>query len=72
MLLWVLGLSMLLYAAWRVTSALLPGGHDAEAMAKRIGYLVSAVIYTTFAITAIALARSGAADSAQARTATRR
>ena len=65
LLLWVLGLSMLLYAAWRVTSAVFPGGHDAEASAKRIGYVVSAVIYTTFAITAITLARAGAADSAQ-------
>ena len=35
-----------------LTSALLPGGHDAEAMVKRIGYVVSAVIYTTFAFTA--------------------
>ena len=66
LLLWVLGLSMLLYAAWRVTSAVFPGSHDAEASAKRIGYVVSAVIYTTFAITAITLARAGAADSAQA------
>jgi hypothetical protein len=66
LLLWVLGLSMLLYAAWRVTSALLPGGHDAEATAKRIGYVVSAVIYTTFALTAISLARAGSANSAQA------
>ena len=57
---------MLLYAAWRVTSALLPGGHDAEALAKRIGYIVSAVIYTTFAFTAIALARSDDASSQQA------
>ena len=64
-LLWLLALSMLLYAAWRVTSALLPGGHDAEAWAKRIGYLVSAVIYTTFALTALTLARSGN-DSGQA------
>jgi hypothetical protein len=66
LLLWVFGLSMLLYAAWRVTSALLPGGHDAEATAKRIGYVVSAVIYTTFAATAIALARAGANNSTQA------
>ncbi len=65
LLLWVLGLSMLLYAAWRMTSAVFPGGHDAEASAKRIGYVVSAVIYTTFAITAITLARAGVTDSAQ-------
>lgn len=58
LLLWVLALGMLLYAGWRVVSALLPGGHDAKAWATRIGYLVSAVIYTTFAVTAISLARS--------------
>jgi Domain of Unknown Function (DUF1206) len=58
LLLWVLALGMLLYAAWRLVSALLPGGHGAKASAKRIGYVVSAVIYTTFAVTAISLARS--------------
>jgi hypothetical protein len=56
LLLWLLAIGMLLYAAWRVVSALLPGGRDAEAWAHRIGYLVSAVIYTTFAISAIRLA----------------
>ena len=58
-LMWALALGMLLYAMWRVVSALLPGGSDAEAAATRIGYLVSAVMYTTFAITAISLASSG-------------
>jgi hypothetical protein len=56
-LLWLLAIGMLLYAAWRVVSALLPGGTDAKAMAERIGFVASAVIYTTFAISAIALAR---------------
>jgi hypothetical protein len=58
LLMWALAGGMLLYAAWRVVSALLPGDSDAEAWVKRIGYLVSAVIYTTFAATAISLARS--------------
>jgi len=61
LLLWVLGAAMLLYAAWRIVSALMPGGHDAEATLKRIGYAVSAVIYTTFALTAFTLARSSPA-----------
>jgi hypothetical protein len=56
--LWALALGMLLYAGWRVISALLPGGKGAESSAKRVGYLVSAVIYVTFAISAIALARN--------------
>jgi hypothetical protein len=57
LLLWLLAIGMLLYAAWRVVSALLPGGNDAKAMAHRIGYIASAAMYTTFAISAIALAR---------------
>jgi hypothetical protein len=57
MLLWVLAIGMLLYAAWRVVSALLPGGTGAKAWARRIGYVASAVMYTTFAISAIGLAR---------------
>jgi hypothetical protein len=61
LLLWVLGATMLVYAAWRVVSALMPGGHGAESAVKRIGYVVSAVIYTTFAITAFSLAHSSPA-----------
>ena len=61
-LLWLLALGMLIYAAWRVVSALLPGGHDTEARIHRIGYIVSAIVYTTFAITAIALARQATSD----------
>lgn len=56
-LLWLLAIGMLLYAAWRVVSALLPGGKDAKALAHRIGYIASAVMYVTFALSAIALAR---------------
>ncbi len=56
-LLWLLAIGMLLYAAWRVISALLPGGTDSKAMAHRIGYIVSAIMYTTFAFSAIMLAR---------------
>jgi hypothetical protein len=62
LLMWILAGGMLLYAAWRVVSALLPGGHGAKESIIRIGYLVSAVIYTTFAVTAISLARSARAD----------
>jgi hypothetical protein len=62
LLMWVLAAGMLIYAAWRVVTALLPGGSDAKAAVKRIGYLVSAAIYGTFALTAISLARSVAAN----------
>jgi Domain of Unknown Function (DUF1206) len=56
-LLVVLAVGMLIYALWRVLTALLPGAIDAESAATRIGYLVSAVLYTTFSLTAVALAR---------------
>jgi hypothetical protein len=62
LLMWVLAGGMLIYAAWRVVTAFLPGGTDAKAWVMRIGYMVSAVIYTTFALTAISLARSGRAN----------
>jgi hypothetical protein len=60
LLLWALAIGMVLYALWRVVSAFMPGGKDAKAMVHRIGYLVSAVVYTTFAISAIALTRHAA------------
>jgi hypothetical protein len=57
LLMWILAAGMLLYAAWRLVSASLPGGSDARAKVTRAGYVVSAIIYTTFALTAISLAR---------------
>ena len=63
LLMWALAGGMLVYAAWRVVSALLPGGSDAKAWVMRIGYLVSAVIYITFALTAISLAGSARANA---------
>ncbi|MCU1367298.1 MAG: hypothetical protein JWL72_2014 [Ilumatobacteraceae bacterium] len=58
LLLVLLAIGMLLYAAWRLVSAALPGDTDVKGWIKRIGYVVSAVIYTSFAVTAIALAAS--------------
>lgn len=57
-LLGILAVGMLLYAAWRVVSAFLPGDTDAKGWVKRIGFMVSAIIYTTLAITAFGLATS--------------
>ncbi len=62
-LLVALAVGMFLYAAWRVATALLPGSTDAEGLATRVGYGVSAVLYTTFGITAISLAQSRAAKA---------
>ena len=63
LLLWLLAIGMLIYAGWRVLSAVMPGGSDAEARLHRIGYIVSAIVYVMFAITAIALARSASTDA---------
>jgi Domain of Unknown Function (DUF1206) len=62
LLLWLLAIGLLLYAAWRLVTAFLPGGSDAKATVHRIGYVVSAVIYATVAFSAIALARHSAKD----------
>ena len=66
LLMWLLAIGMLIYAAWRLVSAAMSGGTDAEAWAKRIGFVVSAIIYTTFAITAISLASSSPSADAGA------
>ncbi|MCU1393216.1 MAG: hypothetical protein JWM34_1644 [Ilumatobacteraceae bacterium] len=62
-LLILLAVGMLLYAAWRLVSAALPGDTDTKGWVKRIGFVVSAVIYTSFAVTAFALARSKQSSS---------
>ena len=63
-LLWLLVIGMFLYAAWRVVTAFLPSAdHDAKTWAKRIGYLVSAGLYVSLAITAIRLAQHQGASS---------
>lgn len=57
-LLVVLGIGLVLYALWRLATAALPGGKiDAESLALRGGYFVSAILYATFAVTAFSLAK---------------
>ena len=58
LLMWLLAIGMLVYAAWRLVSASLPAATNAKVWITRIGYVVSAVIYTTFAFTAMSLALS--------------
>lgn len=60
LLLWILAIGLFVYAAWRVVSALLPGSADAHGLAKRVGYFVSAIIYTALGFSAIALSHSKA------------
>ena len=63
LLLIALAVGMFLYAAWRLATAVLPGSTDAEGLATRVGYGVSAILYTTFGVTAISLARTRAAKA---------
>jgi hypothetical protein len=49
---------LFLYAAWRVLSAMMPGENDVDGVVHRIGYLVSAILYCSFGITAVSLARN--------------
>jgi Domain of Unknown Function (DUF1206) len=57
-LLWALAIGLFIYSAWRVVTAALPGSTDVKGSVTRIGYLVSAVIYATFGLTAISVATS--------------
>ena len=65
-LMWLLAIGMLLYAAWRLVSAAMPGGTDAKAWLKRVGFVVSAIGYTTLAITAISLTNSSGTAEGEA------
>lgn len=58
LLLIVLAGGMFLYAAWRLVTVLFPGRTDAEEFLKRLGYLASAIMYVTFGVTAISLAKA--------------
>ena len=49
-------LGLVTYALWRLISSALPGPDDMKARATRAGYVVSAVLYSTFAFTAFKLA----------------
>jgi len=58
-----LAAGMFIYAVWRLATAVRPGSTDAEGIATRVGYCVSAIMYSTFGVTAISLARSRAAKA---------
>lgn len=59
-LLIVLAAGLIIYAVWRAFTAVGPGGSDAEAVATRIGYGISSILYLSFSLTAIGLARAPA------------
>ena len=61
-LLFALALGLALYCVWRLLTAVLPGDTDSQSIAMRAGYLISALIYGTFALTAITLGRHASAS----------
>lgn len=63
LLLIALAVGLFLYAAWRAATVLLPGHTNAESLVMRVGYGISAIIYTIFGLTALALARSRTAKA---------
>ena len=58
-MLFVLGFALILYVLWRLATAFLPGSTDLEGLAKRGGYLFSALAYCFITWTALTLAMSG-------------
>ena len=56
-LLFALAVGLTLYCVWRILTAVLPGKTGIDAIVIRAGYLVSAAIYGTFALTSWSLAR---------------
>ena len=56
--LWALAIGLFIYAAWRVVTSLLPGSTDIQGWITRVGYFISAILYATFALTAISRATS--------------
>jgi hypothetical protein len=73
LLLWAMAIGLFIYAAWRIVTVALPADTDGHSVLKRIGYVVSAVVYVVLGVTAISLARrpgspaSGSAPSEDAR-----
>jgi len=64
--LWLVAVGLGLYVLWRLVSIALPAENSASVWATRAGYLVSAIVYTSLAWTAVSFARasgSGATES---------
>jgi len=48
----ILGLGLIVYALWRLISAIMPGSHEMKVVVLRVAYVISAIMYATFAFTA--------------------
>ena len=60
----IVGVGLVLYALWRLFTAVLPGDWTGKALLERIGYLLSAVAYGSLAFTIAQVARSGNGEQA--------
>ncbi len=58
-----LAVGLALYALWRLACAALPGGWEASDLAKRAGYVLSALVYGALSLSSFSLARSGSKGS---------
>jgi hypothetical protein len=64
-LLWAMAIGLFIYAAWRIVTVALPADTDGHALVKRAGYVVSAIVYVSLALTAISLARHPGTSGAE-------
>jgi Domain of Unknown Function (DUF1206) len=55
----VVGAGLVLYVIWRLFTAFLPGDWTGKALLERVGYLVSAVVYASLALTVVQIMGSG-------------
>ncbi len=55
--LWVIAIGLALYVLWRLISIVLPAENTAKAWFTRLGYLVSALVYSALAWTALQFAQ---------------
>ncbi|MCU1396615.1 MAG: hypothetical protein JWM34_5043 [Ilumatobacteraceae bacterium] len=62
-LLVALAVGLLTYSGWRLLAAAMPGQRSAKVVVTRIGYVISAIMYTSFAFTALKLVVSDPATT---------
>jgi len=65
LLLWTLAIGLFIYALWRIVTVLLPADVNGHSVLRRIGYLVSAVVYIVLGLAAVSLARRPGSPASQ-------
>lgn len=64
--LWLVALGLALYVLWRIVSIILPASNSVTAWATRAGYLVSAIVYSWLAWSAVSIAqRTGSGSESE-------